>query len=124
VAPHIAIPAGTRERIPTDVTHPADFVRATRELSACTRLIKRTGRIDHTEAEILAEVVAFDHAEALDACNPIDLTRLNARQADGLECAFCGCDYLVVKVARRPVGRSHTGSQVFACSPVCPGGVS
>jgi hypothetical protein len=43
----------------------ADYVRASRTLAACSRLISREHRINHTEAEILAEVVALDHAEAL-----------------------------------------------------------
>lgn len=125
MAPHIAIPAGTRERIPTDVTHPADFVRATRELSACTRLIKRTGRVNHTEAEIMAEVVAFDHAEALDMdAARIDVTQLTPAQADGLSCVVCGADYLTVAVPHRPVGRSATGSQVFACTATCTDGAA
>lgn len=41
------------------------------------------------------------------------------QQADGLACVVCGADYLTVKVARVPVGRSHTGSQVFACVGDC-----
>jgi hypothetical protein len=120
----LAILSGTPERVSADVTRPADFVRASRELSACTRLIRRTGRINHTEAEIMAEVVAFDHAEALDACNPIDLTRLTPRQSAGLACVVCSVDYLLVAVPHRPIGRSGTGSQVFACSWTCAGGAA
>ena len=41
---------------------------------------------------------------------------LTGAQADGLACVVCGTDFLSVPVAHRPVGRSHTGSQVFACS--------
>jgi excisionase family DNA binding protein len=37
-------------------------------------------------------------------------------QADGLACVICGADFLAVKVAHYPVGRSDTGSQVFACN--------
>lgn len=44
---------------------------------------------------------------------------LTETQADGLACVVCGADYLTVKVAHTPVGRSHTGSQVFACSDTC-----
>lgn len=44
---------------------------------------------------------------------------LTQTQADGLACVVCGADYLTVKVAHTPVGRSHTGSQVFACSASC-----
>jgi hypothetical protein len=47
-----------------------------------------------------------------------DLT-LTPAQADGLACVVCGADYLTAKVAHRPVGRSHTGSQVFACTETC-----
>ncbi|MCE7002492.1 hypothetical protein LWC34_06555 [Kibdelosporangium philippinense] len=47
-------------------------------------------------------------------------TGLTAHQADGLACVVCGADYLVVRVAHRPVGRSVTGGQVFACAPACP----
>ncbi|MFC0539894.1 hypothetical protein [Kutzneria chonburiensis] len=36
-------------------------------------------------------------------------------QADGLACVACGADYLRVRVPHVPVGRSVTGSQVFAC---------
>jgi hypothetical protein len=47
-------------------------------------------------------------------------TGLTPRQADGLACVACGADYLRVRVAHRPVGRSVTGSSVFVCSPACP----
>ncbi|MGH3907001.1 MAG: helix-turn-helix domain-containing protein [Pseudonocardiaceae bacterium] len=40
---------------------------------------------------------------------------LSPAQADGLACVVCNADFLTVKVPHRPVGRSHTGSQVFAC---------
>jgi hypothetical protein len=40
---------------------------------------------------------------------------LNALQADGLACVVCGADFLRVRVRHVPVGRSVTGSQVFAC---------
>jgi len=36
----------------------------------------------------------------------------------------CGVNYLLVAVPHRPVGRSHTGSQVFACSWTCAGGAA
>jgi hypothetical protein len=36
-------------------------------------------------------------------------------QADGLAWAVCGADYLRVHVPHVPIGRSGTGSQVFAC---------
>ncbi len=41
---------------------------------------------------------------------------LTAAQADGLACVVCGTDYLRDTVPHTPVGRSHTGSQVFACT--------
>jgi excisionase family DNA binding protein len=44
------------------------------------------------------------------------LDGLSDAQADGMACVVCGADYLTVKVAHGPVGRSRTGSQVFACS--------
>ncbi len=48
--------------------------------------------------------------------NPESVMRgLTARQADGLACVVCGTDYIQVAVPHRPVGRSETGSQVFAC---------
>lgn len=122
---HLATPTDTPTRIPTDVTHPADYVRASRELAACTRLVTRHNRINFTAEEILAEVVAFDHAEAFDlnaARAPFDPSRLTAAQADGLSCVVCSADYLTVAVPHRPVGRSATGSQVFACSWTCVGG--
>lgn len=40
---------------------------------------------------------------------------LNAAQADGLACVVCGVDYLDNPGGHAPVGRSVTGSQVFAC---------
>lgn len=43
-------------------------------------------------------------------------TELNERQADGLACVICGADYLQVDAVHQPVGRSVTGSQVFACT--------
>lgn len=43
------------------------------------------------------------------------ITGLTAAQADGLACVVCGADYLRVRVPHVPVGRSLTGSQVFAC---------
>lgn len=48
------------------------------------------------------------------------ITRLTASQADGLACVVCGADYLRVRFPHVPVGRSVTGSQVFACVGCCP----
>ena len=48
------------------------------------------------------------------------VTGLTPLQADGLACVTCGADYLRVRVAHVPVGRSATGSQVFACVGCCP----
>ena len=45
-----------------------------------------------------------------------DEDRLTPAQADGLACVVCGVDYLQVNAARRPVGWSQSGSQVFACT--------
>jgi hypothetical protein len=53
---------------------------------------------------------------------PLDITQLTPAQADGLACVVCGADYLTVRVPHRPVGRSVTGSQVFACSATCADG--
>ncbi|PKW14291.1 hypothetical protein [Saccharopolyspora spinosa] len=44
---------------------------------------------------------------------------LTALQADGLACVVCEVNYLYVQVASVPVGRSKTGSQVFACADRC-----
>ncbi|MEV5839750.1 hypothetical protein [Nocardia sp. NPDC052112] len=44
------------------------------------------------------------------------ITGLIPLQADGLACVVCGADYLHVRVPHVPVGRSVTGSQVFACA--------
>jgi hypothetical protein len=41
-----------------------------------------------------------------------DLTEL---QADGLACIVCDTNYMQVAIPHLPVGRSTTGSQVFAC---------
>jgi hypothetical protein len=46
-------------------------------------------------------------------------TNLTERQAEGLACVVCGADYLTDTVPHVPVGRSHTGSQVFACQAGC-----
>jgi hypothetical protein len=55
---------------------------------------------------------------------PFDITQLTPAQADGLSCVVCGADYLTVRVPHRPVGRSATGSQVFACTATCLGGAA
>ena len=44
------------------------------------------------------------------------LRDLSPSQADGLACIVCGADFLRVPVRHVPVGRSLTGSQVFACT--------
>jgi hypothetical protein len=56
----------------------------------------------------------------------VNMARLSPTQADGLACVVCDADYLAVKVPHRPVGRSLTGSQIFACSTTCmaPGGAA
>lgn len=47
-------------------------------------------------------------------------TELDSAAADGLACVVCGRDFRLRRSpARRPVGRSHTGSQVFACVGKC-----
>ncbi|GDY33882.1 hypothetical protein GTS_55150 [Gandjariella thermophila] len=53
--------------------------------------------------------------------NPEELiTGLSAAQTDGLVCVICGLDYLRSPgSASVPVGRSVTGSQVFACVGRC-----
>jgi hypothetical protein len=43
------------------------------------------------------------------------ITWLTPVQSDGLACVVCGADYLRVRVPHVPVGRSGTGTQVFAC---------
>lgn len=40
-------------------------------------------------------------------------------QADGLACVICRVRYLRNRNPHRPVGRSATGSQVFACTGRC-----
>lgn len=48
------------------------------------------------------------------------ITGLTAAQADGLACVVCGRDYLRASgVVSLLVGRSLTGSQVFACEGRC-----
>jgi hypothetical protein len=45
---------------------------------------------------------------------------LDVLAADGLACVICGRDFLSrAPRVRLPVGRSHTGSQVFACVGDC-----
>ncbi|MEU4801055.1 helix-turn-helix domain-containing protein [Actinosynnema sp. NPDC023587] len=41
---------------------------------------------------------------------------LSEAQADGRACVVCGSDFLTTRASHLPVGRSSTGSQVFACS--------
>lgn len=48
-----------------------------------------------------------------------DQQSLSPTQADGLACVGCAVNFLAVPTVRRPVGRSATGSQVFACHPAC-----
>ncbi|WP_245848698.1 hypothetical protein [Lentzea kentuckyensis] len=50
------------------------------------------------------------------------ITGLTDLQADGLACVICGADYLTLRTPHVPVGRSVTGSQVFACVGCCPDG--
>lgn len=49
------------------------------------------------------------------------VTNLTDAQADGLACVVCRRDYLTCPAGTRrvPVGRSITGSQVFACVGEC-----
>ncbi|WP_405766713.1 hypothetical protein OG539_16435 [Actinacidiphila glaucinigra] len=42
---------------------------------------------------------------------------LSDAQKDGLACVVCDADYLRVRTPHVPVGRSETGSQIFACVP-------
>jgi hypothetical protein len=45
---------------------------------------------------------------------------LNAEQADGLACIVCNTDFTTTGIRAAPVGRAgSTGSQVFACEPLC-----
>jgi len=56
-------------------------------------------------------------AAATRAESPADCDEdgLSPAQADGLACVVCAVDYLEHNTPRRPVGRSQSGSQVFAC---------
>lgn len=46
-------------------------------------------------------------------------TALGSAQADGLACVICARDYSRHPTQQIPVGRSLTGSQVFACDGAC-----
>ncbi|HWR48046.1 MAG TPA: hypothetical protein VN327_10615 [Pseudonocardiaceae bacterium] len=48
------------------------------------------------------------------------VTKLAPLWTDGLACVVCGAAYLRVHVGDVPVGRSGTGSQVFACMGCLP----
>lgn len=48
------------------------------------------------------------------------ITGLTPQQADGLACVLCGTACLDNPVPHRPIGRSTSGSQVFACSHCDP----
>jgi hypothetical protein len=52
------------------------------------------------------------------------ITGLSPLQADGLACVVCGNNYLRVRTPSVPVGRSHTGSQVFVCVACDPDAAS
>lgn len=45
-----------------------------------------------------------------------DQGALTPAQADGQACVVCEAHFAETGIAARPVGRSHTGSQVFACT--------
>ena len=47
------------------------------------------------------------------------MDRVSPAQADGLACVICTHDFRVRGSVSVPVGRSHTGSQVFACADRC-----
>lgn len=57
-------------------------------------------------------------ADYLAGCEQATISpgRLTEAQADGRECVICGLDFMADCVAHYPVGRSLTGSQVFACT--------
>lgn len=42
--------------------------------------------------------------------------KVTAAQVDGRACVVCEVNFLTVATPHVPVGHSHTGSQVFACS--------
>jgi len=46
-------------------------------------------------------------------------TGLSPAQADGLACVICARNFRIRGSVSVPVGRSHTGSQVFACVDRC-----
>jgi hypothetical protein len=46
-------------------------------------------------------------------------TGLAPAEADGRACVVCGGNFQHTKHAAKPVGRSRTGSQVFACAGDC-----
>ncbi|WP_301124785.1 hypothetical protein [Streptomyces cacaoi] len=48
-----------------------------------------------------------------------DMWPLTPVQADGLACVVCGEEFLTSRSQHVPVGRSETGSQVFACQEHC-----
>ena len=58
---------------------------------------------------------AYIEGDADPAAEDSDNDQLTPAQADGLACVVCAVDYLEHNTPRRPVGHSHTGSQVFAC---------
>jgi hypothetical protein len=81
-----------------------------------------TGRpVTHAELERAATIglrrVARSAPDAPDTVTV--LAGLTEAQADGLACVICGADYLRVRLAHVPVGRSESGSQVFACVGRC-----
>jgi excisionase family DNA binding protein len=77
-------------------------------------------RIGRGKGAVRITDVAISTYRAKAATNrPVPATvwaNLSPAQADGLACVRCGCEFLAGGEAQWPVGRSVTGSQVFACA--------
>lgn len=74
--------------------------------------------MDRDELERAAAECLRRITRRTDGAEPV-IGVLTDAQADGLACVICGTDYLRVRLAHVPVGRSATGSQVFACVGRC-----
>jgi excisionase family DNA binding protein len=96
--------------------HPATVYRAVEAgRLAALRFGAGKGGLRISGEALLAYLAACQVPFAVASVAPV-LDGLADAQADGLACVVCGTGYLTNHVAHVPVGRSHTGSQVFACA--------
>jgi len=102
--------------------HPATIYRAVEAgRLAALRLGAGNGGL-RISGEALTAYLAACQVPAPASVEPV-LHGLTDAQADGLACVVCSVNFLASAVPHVPVGRSHTGSQVFACSTHDPAAI-